>query len=132
MPTHKPTTTVFQALLILNIILGIFFGLTPLVNFPFVLSLTQTPYSDKLILFGVISGTAILFLASILTLSFVWTRAKKWEGPVVGIFAGMYLFCVGILALVYTGNPVAFYLDTFRGLLTIIFGYITYTNFKKL
>jgi hypothetical protein len=91
-------TKIFLAFVALNVVLALFFGFLPLVNFPFTLELNQIPYSDKLIVFGVVSGTAILFLAGVLILSFIWTRARKWEGAVIGILAGVYLFVVGILA----------------------------------
>ena len=123
--------TIFQGLLILNISIGLFFGFLPLVNFPLALELNEIPYSDDLLIFGVVSGTAILFLAAIFILSFYWTRKGKWEGPVAGIFAGFYLFVVGILVWFYLGDPTVIMMDSTRGLFTIIFGYQLYQSLRN-
>lgn len=121
----------FSGLLILNTLIGLFFGFLPLVNFSMVLELNEIPYSDKLLIFGVVSGIAILFLAAIFILSFIWTRKGKWEGAVTGIIAGFYLFVVGILAWLYTGDPTAFFMDSIRGFLTILFGYSFYKSIEN-
>ena len=56
---------IFLVFLTINILIGLFFGFLPLVNFPLVLELNQLDYSDDLIIFGVVTGVAVLFLAAI-------------------------------------------------------------------
>ncbi|MFY0631864.1 MAG: hypothetical protein JXR05_15990 [Flavobacteriaceae bacterium] len=126
----KVSRTIFLSLLILNILIGLFFGFLPLVNFSLVLEMNQIPYSDKLIIFGVVSGIAILFLAAILTLSLYWTKKGKWEGTITGIIAGFYLLIVGIVAWFYTGDSTALIMDSIRGGLTILFGYRVYKSIR--
>lgn len=126
MMNAKVSRTIFLGLLILNILIGLFFGFLPLINFSLVLEMNQIPYSDKLIIFGVVSGIAVLFLAAILILSFYWTKKGKWEGAITGIIAGFYLLIVGIVAWLYTGDLTAFIMDSIRGFFTILFGYRVY------
>ncbi len=130
MMNAKVSRTIFLGLLILNILIGLFFGFLPLINFSLVLEMNQIPYSDKLIIFGVVSGIAILFLAAILILSFYWTKKGKWEGAITGIIAGFYLLIVGIVAWFYTGNSTAFIMDSIRGFFTILFGYRVYQSIR--
>ncbi len=130
MMNAKVSRTIFLGLLILNILIGLFFGFLPLINFSLVLEMNQIPYSDKLIIFGVVSGIAILFLAAILILSFYWTKKGKWEGAITGIIAGFYLLIVGIVAWLYTGDSTAFIMDSIRGLFTILFGYRVYQSIR--
>ncbi len=96
-----------------------------------VLEMNEIPYSESLLIFGVVSGTAILFLAAVLGLSFYWTWKGKWEGAVTGIFAGAYLLVVGTLSWLYTGDPTAFIMDSVRGSLTILFGLQVYRSLKN-
>ena len=124
----KLTKTLFQIFLGINILIGLFFGLLPLINFSMVLELNQIPYSEKLVIFGVVNGVAILFLAAILMLAFYWTKKEKWEGAIIGIIAGFYLFIVGILIWIYTGESTAFMMDSIRGFLTIFLGYRVYKS----
>ncbi len=124
----KVSKTIFLGFLVLNILIGLFFGFLPLVNFSLVLELNQIPYSDKLLIFGVVSGIAILFLTAILMLSFYWTRKGKWEGAIIGITAGFYLLFVGIMVWLYTGDSTAFMMDSTRGFFTILFGYRVYQS----
>ena len=128
--TTKVSKSIFLGLLVLNFLIGLFFGLLPLVNFPFVLEMNKIPYSDQLLIFGVVSGTAILFLTAIWMLSFYWTRKGKWEGAITGIIAGFYLLVVGILVWLYTGDPTAFIMDSTRGFFTIFFGYQLYRSIR--
>ncbi|MEL6674024.1 MAG: hypothetical protein AAFR61_17605 [Bacteroidota bacterium] len=128
----KLNKNIFLGFLLLNTVMGLFFGFLPLVDFPLVLEMNQIPYSQNLLIFGVVSGTAMLFLGSMFILSFYWTRKDKWEGSITGMIGGGYLLLVGILSWLYTGDPTAFLMDSIRGFLTIFFGYYLYRSLKNL
>jgi len=127
----KTSKAIFLGFLILNILVALFFGLLPLVSFTSVLELNQISYSEELVIFGVVMGTAMLFLTAILILSFLWTRKGKREGAIIGIFAGFYLLVVGILSWIYTGDSTTFMMDSIRGFITILFGLMVYRSLKS-
>lgn len=133
MKERKIGRRIFVALLIVHSIVALGFGFTSLLNFPFALETGfQIPYSSELEILGVVMGLELLFLGGIASLSLIWTVKGKPEGTITGIAVGIYIFIFGIVAFLKFGETQALYVDSIRGALTIIFGYMAYREIKKI
>lgn len=123
---------VFIALLSINGLIALGFGVTALFNFPYALETGfNIPYSSELDMLGIVMGMELLFLTGIGILSIFWISKGKIAGTVTGIATGSYLFIFGPVAFIKTGDPQALYVDSIRGILTIIFGIMAYQELKK-
>ena len=122
----------FIALLSFNAIVALGLGATSLLNFQFALETGfQIPYSSELEILGLTIGLELLLLAAIAILSVVWVSKGKIEGTITGIFVGIYIFTFGIAAFLKFGETQALYVDSIRGFLTLVFGYLAYKKMKN-
>jgi hypothetical protein len=107
-------------------------GLMLLFNFPETLkSGFGITYSNQLDILGVALGLYLLLLTTLMVLSIVWTIKGKLPGITIGMIVGVFLFSFGIVAFIKTGDIQALYVDSIRGVLTIIFGYMAYQELKN-
>ena len=60
----------------------------------------------------------------------IWTRKRKLFGVYVGTAVGIYMFLFGIIAFLKFGTTDALIVDSIRGFVTIVFGYIAYKELK--
>ncbi|MFK7946543.1 MAG: hypothetical protein AB8G11_03050 [Saprospiraceae bacterium] len=123
---------VFMGFLIFHSLVALGLGFTSLLNFPYALETGfQIPHSSELDILGLTIGLELLFLGAMAILSFIWTRKGKIEGTITGIAVGTYIFTFGIVAFLKFGDPQPLYVDSIRGFLTLVFGYIAYKELKK-
>jgi hypothetical protein len=122
---------IFLALVVINGIFGIMAGYSMIFNFKSVLEMNGIVYNKALDIFGISVGCAVLFLSAILTLSFTWTRQRKAEGVTLGITGGGFLVLLGVLPFLLLGHTTTLYIDSIRGLLMMVFGYVSYSSLKS-
>jgi hypothetical protein len=91
----------------------------------------QIDYNPELTIIGTIIGMELLFLGSIALLGIIWTRKNKKEGIVAGVAVGVYMFLFGFAALIFVGETQALIVDSIRGFLTLVFGYMAYQEIKN-
>ncbi len=127
----KTITKIFIAFAIINGIIEVIAGITMIFNFKLVVEMNGQNYSKDMDITGIILGTAILLVATILTLSFKWTLKRKIEGITLGIVGGGFLVCVGLFPFLMLGSIANLFVDGIRGALLVIFGILSYSNFKK-
>jgi hypothetical protein len=122
---------IFLALVVINGIFGIMAAYSMIFNFKSVLEMNGIVYNKALDIFGISVGCAVLFLSAILTLSFTWTRQRKAEGVTLGIAGGGFLVLIGVLPFLLLGHTTTLYIDSIRGLLMMVFGYLSYSSLKS-
>ncbi len=61
----------------------------------------------------------------------VWTIKGNYYGTTIGIIVGVFLLTFGLVTFLKFGDIQALYIDSLRGLLTIIFGYMAFKELKK-
>jgi hypothetical protein len=122
----------FMAMLGLHVLSCYGLGITALVN-PGIAFETgfQIAYQPEFQIIGLIIGMELLFLGSIAVLGIVWTRKKQLHGIYVGAAVGMYMFLFGIVAFVLMGQTDGLVVDSIRGFLTLVFGYMAYKELKQ-
>jgi hypothetical protein len=122
----------FMAILGLHVLSCYGLGIVALVN-PQVAFETgfQIDYQAEFQVVGLIIGMELLFLGSIAVLGMVWTRKKQLHGIYVGTAVGVYMFLFGIVAFVLLGETDALVVDSIRGFLTLVFGYMAYKELKN-
>jgi hypothetical protein len=89
------------------------------------------PYQPEFKIIGLIIGMLLLFLGSIAVLGIVWTRKKQLHGIYAGLAVEMHLFLFGIVAFVLMGETDPLWVDSIRGFLTFVFGYMAYKELKN-
>jgi hypothetical protein len=125
------STRVFLALLVINGLISLMAGTGFIFNRQNTLESINVKYSSDFDLFLVSGGTALLFLAGILALGFIWTMKRRAEGLIMGIAGGLYLFFLGLLPWIVLGWSQAFYVDSIRGGLMVIFAYLSYPSLQS-
>jgi hypothetical protein len=107
-------------------------GVGMLVNFKLAVEsgfgITHTSDMD---LFGVVIGLQLVMLAIMMDFSIIWTNKGQKAGPIVAIIAGMYFLIFGVMSFIKFGNVDAIYIDSIRGLITAIIGFIIYNHELK-
>ncbi len=121
-----------MALLAIHGLTALVLGSLSLINFPYALENGfGIPYNSEIDILGMVIGLQLLLLAAITILSLVWVYNGKIAGTITGTIIGFYLLIFGIFAFLKFGNVSAIYVDSFRGLLTIIFGSMAYRELQK-
>ncbi|MDG1332444.1 MAG: hypothetical protein P8P74_08945 [Crocinitomicaceae bacterium] len=87
-------------------------------------------YADDLEIVGLVIGMELLFLGTMALLGILWTRKQKLTGIYIGSAVGVYMFLFGIVACIKFGTTDALIVDSIRGFLTIVFGYMVYKELK--
>lgn len=127
------TTRIFIILVALQVLLEFVIGVSILINFPYVVETGfQLTHSSDMDVFGVVIGLQLILLSILMIFSILWTNKANVAGPIVGIAAGIYFFMFGLMAFIKFGDIQAIYVDSIRGLITAILGYLVYRNLNKL
>lgn len=113
----------FIGLLGLQALVELVIGVTLLFGFPTALeSGFGITYSSELDILGVALGLYLLLLTGLLLLSMVWTIKGNNAGTTLGIITGFFLFAFGLVSFLKLGDTQALFVDSIRGIITIIFG----------
>ena len=88
-------------------------------------------YSSELDILGMALGLYLLLLTTLMVLSMVWTLKSYQSGITLGIVVGIFLSIFGVLTYIKFGDTQGLLVDSLRGILTIIFGYMAYQEIKK-
>ena len=125
--TRRIGRWLFIALLVVHVLSCYVMGTFSLFNWPFALETGfGIPYDDSLDILGVVIGLELIFLGSIAVLGIYWTRQGQISGIVTGMAVGMYMFMFGIVAFLLLGRIDGLIVDSIRGFLTLIFGWMAY------
>lgn len=122
----------FIGILVLHVLGCYVMGIMTLTNPQFAIETGfQIPYTTDLNILTTVIGMELLFLGSIALVGIIWTRKRKIEGIVAGMAVGMYMFMFGIVAFFLLGETQALYVDSIRGFLTLVIGYMAYKEIKN-
>jgi hypothetical protein len=118
-------TRIFIGLLSIQALLELIVGFTLLFNFPFALeSGFGISYNNELDILGIALGLYLLLLTSLLIFAAIWTNKSITSGPILGIILGTFLFVFGTVTFLKFGSVQGLLVDSLRGLLTIIIGFM--------
>lgn len=130
--SRKIWRRLFIGILMVQAILELGLGITLLIDFPTALeSGFGITYSSELDILGVALGLYLLLLTALMILSSVWTFKSNHSGITVGVIIGIFLFVFGAVTFLKFGDLQALMVDSLRGLLTIILGYMAGKELKK-
>jgi hypothetical protein len=87
-------------------------------------------YSSELDILGVALGLYLLLLTTLIVLSIIWTNKSNSSGITLGIIVGVFLVTFGVIAFFKTGDTQAIVVDSLRGGLTIVFGFMAGKELK--
>ncbi len=122
---RKIWTRLFIGILSLQALLELAIGATLLINFPTAIeSGFGITYSSELEILGIALGLYLLLLTTLMILSIVWTSKSNLSGTTLGIILGVFLLTFGVTAFLKLGDPQPLYIDSLRGLITIVTGYM--------
>jgi hypothetical protein len=129
---RKIGQNLFIGFLVIHILSCYFMGMISLVDPKFAFETGfQMTYNPDLQIIGIVMGMELLFLGSIALLGVIWTRRKSKYGIYAGVAVGSYMFLFGIVAFLIMGRTDGLIVDSIRGLLTLIFGYMAYQELKR-
>lgn len=66
-----------------------------------------------------------------MVLSIIWTLKGNYSGATLGIVIGVFLTLIGVIVFLQLGRTDGLFIDSSRGLLTIILAYIAGNEIKK-
>ena len=117
----------FIILLAVHVLSCYVMGFISLINWPFALETGfGIPYNNDLAVLGVVIGLELIFLGSIAILGIFWTWQGQLSGIVTGSAVGMYMFMFGIVLFLILGRTDGLIVDSIRGFLTLLFGWMAY------
>jgi hypothetical protein len=129
---RKLGTNLFIGLLSIQAIAELGIGISLLFNFPTTLKDGfGITYTSELDILGIALGLYLLLLTALMILSVTWTIKRNLSGATLGIILAVFLVTFGLTSFLALGNVQALYVDSFRGLLTLMFGYMAYKDLKK-
>lgn len=129
---NKTVKRIFIGLLILNFIIELIASTSILINFPLAAEKGfGITYTDELATIGIGLGSNLALTTIVFLLGTIWTMRSKTEGVILGIAGGGMLILFSSLTFLQLGETDGLLIDGIRGLLTIIFGYLTYQKLKK-
>jgi hypothetical protein len=79
----------------------------------------------------VTSGGLFILLAFLSVISIIWLVRGKTEGIVVPVSYATFLFALGLMVLVRQGRTDILYIDSIRGLLTMVAGFFAYRAMRQ-
>lgn len=130
--TSKIGRYLFMGILVVHMLGCYIMGIISLTNAPFAFEIGfQIPYSDQLAIIGVVMGMELLFLGSIAFLGIIWTKQGNRYGITMGMAVGMYMFLFGIVAFLLLGRIDGLLVDSIRGFLTLVFGYMAHKELQN-
>ena len=123
---------VFNSLLGIQAFVELAIGATMLFSFSTALeSGFGITYTSELDILGIALGLYLLLLTGLMILSIIWTLKGNNSGTTLGIILGVFLVVFGIVTFFKFGDPQPLYVDSFRGLITIIFGFMASKELKQ-
>jgi hypothetical protein len=115
----------------LNLIIEVVASLSILINFPLAAEKGfGIAYSADLVVLGIGSGSNLALTAFVFLLATIWSMRSNTEGVALGIAGAGMLILFSSLTFLQLGETDGLLVDGIRGALTIIFGYMTYKQFK--
>lgn len=125
---HLPASTsrtLFIAILILHALGCYIMGITTLYNPQIAIETGfQIAYNPEMLILGIVIGMELLFLGSIALLGIYWTRKGKRAGVIAGGAVGLYMFLFGWVVFFLLGDTQGLYVDSIRGFITMLLGYL--------
>ena len=132
MKKSKIVTRIFIVILVIQAIIELGIGSMLLIDFPSALeSGFGITYSNELDILGIALGLYLLLLTTLMIISAVWTYRSNSSGTTLGIVVGVFLFTFGVATFLKFGDFQGILIDSIRGLVTIIFAYLTGKELKK-
>ncbi len=132
MKKSKIVTRIFIVILAIQAIIELGIGSMLLIEFPSALeSGFGITYSNELDILGIALGLYLLLLTTLMIISAVWTYRSNSSGTTLGIVVGVFLFTFGVATFLKFGDFQGILVDSIRGLVTIIFAYLTGKELKK-
>lgn len=89
-------------------------------------------YTPELEIISIVIGMELFFLGTMALLGVIWTRKHKLFGVYIGTSVGVYMFLFGVVAFLKLGTTEALVVDSIRGLITIVFGFLAYRELKQI
>lgn len=131
MKERKIGRQIFMGLLGVQGVLELIVGATMLISFSTALeSGFGISYSSELDVLGIALGLYLLLLTGLMVLGLFWTLKGKLEGTTIGIITGVFLLLFGIGTFLKLGETQGLFIDSVRGLITIIFGLMARKELK--
>ncbi len=132
MKKSKIVTRIFIVILVIQAIIELGIGSMLLIDFPSALERGfEITYSNELDILGIALGLYLLLLTTLMIISAVWTYRSNSSGTTLGIVVGVFLFTFGVATFLKFGDFQGILIDSIRGLVTIIFAYLTGKELKK-
>jgi len=125
------SSKLFIALLDFQAVVELVIGVTMLSNFQFAVENGfQLEYFSEMEFLGTTMGLQLLFLTSILFLAAYLTLKRNISGPILGMACGLFFTIFGIVVFIKYNNTDGIFIDSVRGAITFILGYLTFRQFK--
>jgi hypothetical protein len=106
-------------------------GVMTLVNMPAIFASLGVTYSSQLDMIGLIAGGLFSLIAILSGISILWLVQGKLEGILVPVGYATFLFILGFMVLLWTGQTNILYVDSIRGFLTMVAGYFAYQEMRR-
>lgn len=129
--TRTMARNIFIVLAGFNGLVALGLGIMTLVNMQGVFESFGITYTSSLISIGLTAGGLFILLALLSAISIMWLAQGKIEGMLVPISYATFLFALGIMVLARLGQTNVLYIDSIRGLLTMIAGFFTYREMRR-
>jgi hypothetical protein len=130
--SRKIWRRLFIGILSLQAVLELVIGLALLFNFPSTVeSGFGITYSNELDVLGIALGLYLLLLTTLMIISALWTYRSNISGTILGIIVGLFLFTFGVATFLKFGELQGLIVDSIRGLITIIFGFMARKELKQ-
>lgn len=123
---------VFLILLTINFLIELAIAGAMLIDFSQVADIAfGITYTSDIAVLGIALGSNLIFVSGILLLSIIWTLRSKVEGIIIGAMTGGFFVLFALVAFIQLGDFQAILVDGLRGVLTIIFAYLSYRQIQK-
>jgi hypothetical protein len=123
---------VFLILLTINFLIELVIAGAMLIDFPQVADIGfGITYTSDIAILGIALGSNLMFASGILLLSIIWTLRAKVEGIIIGAMAGGLFALFGLVAFIQLGDFQSILVDGLRGILTILFAYLTFREIQN-
>ncbi|MEY4531068.1 MAG: hypothetical protein RLZZ156_1789 [Deinococcota bacterium] len=129
-PSHKIARNIFIGFAGFNGLIALLIGVMTLVNMQGVFASLGVTYSSQLDTIGLTAGGLFSLVAILSGISILWLVQGKLEGILVPTGYATFLFVLGCMVLVWTGQPNVFYVDSIRGFLAMVAGYFAYQEMR--
>ena len=132
MKNLKTGGKIFIVILAFQAVVELLLGGSLLLDFPTTLETGfGITYSSELDFLGIALGLYLLLLTALMVLSIIWTLKGNYSGVTLGIVIGVFLTLSGVIVFLQLGRTDGLFIDSSRGLLTIILAYIAGNEIKK-